>query len=138
MPFDPTNLNPSTRFYWGDSTDEWVDLRIVPENEFRRIRREVGIKSRAEYVPHPQTRQMQRVEYQDIGDEQITALDAAVNDYCISAWNLMTPDGDAIPCTRENKLRFIEGSPVFSRWVAKCMEQLREDSLKVGESEQKN
>lgn len=138
MPFDLNALNSSTRFYWGDTQEEYIDLRVVPEKEFRRMNREMGIKDRVEYVPNPQTGQMHRIEYRERNDEALEQLDAAVNDYCIAGWRLVTPDGDEIPCTRENKLKLIEGSPEFSSWLNKCLKQLRGDQLKAGESEQKN
>lgn len=138
MPFDLDRGNVSTRFYWGETQEEWVDLRIISEKDFRRLSRESGIKDRVEYVPNPNTGQMCRVEYRERDDDKIADLDARVNDLCITDWHLVTPDGSDIPCTSENKAKLLDGYPEFSAWIARCMKQMRGDMAKAGESETKN
>jgi len=132
MPFDLDNLNPSTRFYWtaGDPEElvnkpdaEYVEMRLCPDDMTDEIRKQVGITRKVEY--HRDRGRINRIEYLDSSDGKVRKFAEAVNDFCITGWRLLTRTGDEIPCTTENKIKMLLGSPAFSEWYADKMEELR-------------
>ena len=51
MPFDINGeLNKATRFYWPESEEEWVDLRLSTEEVMNESRKSAGIKTGTKYI----------------------------------------------------------------------------------------
>jgi hypothetical protein len=101
--------------------------------------RQSARKRKAEFVLNPKTRGMERVEYtEDLPPEQLKAERDDAWDYIIKDFdNIFDARGEAIPCTRENKLRLMT-LPVFDRFVARCIQLLSEQGVKTAEDERKN
>ena len=136
--FDLSDLNPPARFYYGKEQKEWVDLRLAADEDLRAIRDGLGIKTRTEYKVNPETRRMDRIEYQDIGEDVALALNRAVNQFCIVGWHLEDNKGNEIPFTPDNVNLMMERSARFSGWVAKRLKKLRDDLEAETEAEIKN
>lgn len=132
MPFDRNNLNPVTRFYLSDEhggqTEEWVELRRPSLKESREFRKK-ATKRRVEY------KGTQRFEVADFNDE---LWDEMFWDATISNWYILQPDGKEIPCTKEDKLLLVYGSPEFLRFLNDCVLKLNADLTNVQEESEKN
>ncbi len=141
MPFDPDLLNPTKRFIWPQSDEmeeEWVELRIVPDEVNRDFFKQIGVKPKKQIVFDPKTRQPQFAKDFDLTDDQTDKFFELVTDYTIVNWHLVTPDGSTIPCTREAKFKFMKQSPQFANWINECLESIRVDLKLVKEEEEKN
>jgi len=141
MPFDPSNLNPTKTFVWPHSTDEqeeWIELRLVPDDMNRAFFKQIGAQPKSKLVFNPKTHQPSELKDYSLTDRQIEEYSELVWDYSICGWFLITPNGEEIPCTMENKIRFMKESPAFAQWVADCLEEMRESVKQVKEIETKN
>lgn len=147
--FDLENLNPSTRFFWPESKtvdpetgaishDEWVDLRLASDDDTRTMRQKIGIKEKIEHIVNPETRVVNRVVGSNVDEIKAKQYADAITDFCIVGWRLISKDGAEIPCTRENKLKLANGSPVFAPWLEKCLNSMREGIKSQMEDEIKN
>ena len=128
MPFDLDNLNPATRFYYDDDEDEWVELRICAGEDLDRIHKQTR-KTKREY------KMGVRYTYEDINHDLEAEL---MNDFTITAWHIVTPDGKEIPCTYENKQLMMKGSVEFASWVTRCLQKLNEKFLIFQDEQEKN
>ncbi len=135
MPWDLGDLNPAVQF---DLGDEWIKLRIASDEDNKKFFNTAGVKETVEYRRDPKTRQMQRLTYFSPSEEQREKFNEEVWDFSIVDWNIFTSDGEKIPCTRENKIKFMRYSPKFATWVAECLEQLSEDLKVYNEEVRKN
>ena len=132
MPFSFDSPNPSHRFYYDDSKEEWIDLRVVPEAKYHEFRKELGIKQK-------RTREFDKsgkpvyVDQIDYDEDKIIKLADKVNDYQIEKWHLVTDVGEEIPCTTENKKFLISESPDFASFFAKCKEKLEDEKEVISE-----
>lgn len=108
---------------------------IVPLIEQQQTKR----KRRAEFVPNPKTRQMERVAFfDDPSPEQAKTEREDIWDYAITGFeNILDADGNPIPCTRENKLKLMS-LPVFDRFIARCLQILSESGVRSAEEQAKN
>jgi hypothetical protein len=108
---------------------------LVPYFEANRSKQ----KRKHEFVLNPQTRQMERVSYYDEPGMEATQKERDdAWDYCITGIeNVFDAQGNAIECTRENKLKLMM-IPPFNRFVARCLELLSEVGVKTKEEERKN
>ena len=131
--FDLKNLNPGAKFYWDESTDEWVVFRVMADADLRRLKNKCA-KERVEYRRVGKG-PVQRFEYLEIDED---AMSEEINDFCIVDWHLLDTDGNEIPCTRENKCLLMDYDPKFSTWAAECLEKIREDEEKKRREEEKN
>ena len=138
MSFDMNNLNPVTRFFWEDGDKEWVDLRLASDSDTEKLRKKAGIKMKTEYRRDARRGQLQRLEYLDADEEKLGKFAELLNDHVISDWCLLTKEGEKIPCTTENKIKLLRGSPKFSEWIADCLEKLRLDTKTQEDKERKN
>jgi hypothetical protein len=147
MAWNLENLNPATRFYYyedGKKTKEWVELRLASDDDNKKFFNTIGVREKIEKIFNPKTRQMERMTYFDTSDEQRDLFNEEVWDFSISDWGLFSTEKDEsnklkpIPCTRENKIKFMRSSPKFANWVAKCLENLREALEAYTEDERKN
>lgn len=137
MPFDLEDLNPTARFYWKDSKDEWVDLRLAADDDTERIRKAAGIKQKTEYR-RDRGRQLHRIEYFDSDEKKVERFAFLLNVFIIKDWCLLTKEGSEIPCTDETKNKMMGGSPSFAEWIADCLEKMREDAKDQEDRELKN
>jgi hypothetical protein len=105
---------------------------IVEEQQQRR-------KKKTEFVLNPQTRSMERVSFfEDPTPEEAKAKrDELIDFMIVDIENFLDGKGDAIPCTKENKVKLMF-IPVFDRFVARCNELLREAGIKSAEEAEKN
>ncbi len=149
MSFDLEDLNPAARFYWPESKvidpdtgavsyDEWVDLRIASDDDVRNFRKKLGIKEIIEHKVNPETRALNRVIGSNFDEKKSVGFADEITDFCIVDWNLIGKNGEAIPCTRANKLKLANGSPVFARWLETSLNSLRERIKEQAEAELKN
>lgn len=144
MPWDIENdkaLNPTTRFFFEtpeEEESEYVDLRIASDQENKEIFKKAGVKFEKKLVYNKQDRQMQYLRDLDVSDEKQDKFNEEVWDFSIVDWNLITPNGDKIPCTRENKTKLMRKSPKFASFVGDCLEELRNSVKGKKESELKN
>jgi len=147
MRFSLSKLNPSTRFYFhenGNKTENWVELRLASDDDNKRFFNSIGVKEKVTNVFNPKTRQMDRQTFFDTNDSQRDQFNEEVWDFSITDWNLLSDENDedgepaTIPCNKENKIKFMRGSPLFATWIANCLENLRESLAGAGEAETKN
>lgn len=136
--FDMSDLNPSKKFYWDETNDEWVSFRLVSDEEMQKIRKGLGLKSKQKYIPNPTTKRMESVIDVDGNDDIMMKFNDAIMCYQIESWNLIQPDKELIPCTDENKLKLFYGSPVFAKWTSKCLAELEKVLKKIEDEEVKN
>jgi len=60
-------------------------------------------------------------------------------DSAIVAWeNFNDPDGNPIPCTKENKIKYINGSSKFLRLVSEALKTIAEAEAEDAKAEAKN
>jgi len=138
MPFDIQNLNPGEWFEYPGETDppERVKIRLPEQSVIKQIDAET-IKKEVEHI-QPRKKNgkidrrqgLQRIEYEVIIDEQ--KREELLIDHIITDWEIKTPDGKDIPCTKENKTKMMFGSVEFNNFVNECLEILS------GEKEQRN
>jgi len=132
MSFNISNLNPPTRFFYTDSdgneTGEWVDMKRPSLKESREFRKK-ATKRRAEY------KGAQRFEVTDFNDD---VWDELFWDATIVDWHIKDDHDNDIPCTKENKLLMVMGSPEFLFWMNKCVAKLNEDFAVIQEESEKN
>jgi len=126
MPFDLDNLNPATRFHYND--DEWVELRICSGEDLTRIHKQTR-KKKKEY------RHGILYRWEDVDEDLEMDL---MNDFAITAWDLVTPSGESIPCTKENKNLMMRNSVEFAGFVTSCLQKLNEKFAGLMEEQEKN
>jgi len=126
MPFDLDNLNPSTRFNYND--EEWVELRICAGEDLDRIHKQTRKKVK-EY------KHGVRYVWEDINDDLEIEL---MNDFAITNWHLVTPTGEDIPCTKEDKNLMMRRSVEFASFVTSCLQKLNEKFSLFQEEQEKN
>jgi hypothetical protein len=141
MPFNLDQLNPTKIFIWPESDEkdeEFVELRLVPDEMNREIFKKIGAKPTKQLVFDPKSRQPQYVKDFDLNDKQQDDFSEMTWDYSIVSWHLVTTNGDEIECTKENKLKFMKNSPKFASWIADCLESMRSDLKVMKEEAEKN
>lgn len=144
MPFDIHNLNPGEWFEYPGETDpsERVKVRLPEQETVKRIDAET-IKKEVEHVqPRKKSgkidrRQgLQRIEYEVVFDEQ--KREELLIDHIITDWEIKTPDGEDIPCTKENKIKMMFGSVEFNNFVNECLEILGGEKEQNDRNSEKN
>ena len=134
MPFDLSNLNKGARFFWDKGEkDEWVELRALPIDELKKIRKQC-VKKGIEYKNNKRG-VINRIEFEETNEDLFNEL---MWDYVITAWRVVDPKGKEIPCTKANKLALMGGSIEFAKWVTESLEKLNEDGATIQEAEAKN
>ncbi len=96
-------------------------------------------KRKFEFVLNPLTRSMERVGYlEDLTPEAAKKERDDRWDYTIVDFKgFEDKDGNEIPCTRENKIRFM-GNAVFDRFVARCLNIIFSAGIKAAGPVEKN
>lgn len=140
MPIDLQNLNIGKRFFWPESGDaeEWVEFRLVPDEVNREFFKQIGIKPSRQVVFDNKSRQAQIVKDFELNDKQQEQFFELTWDYSISKWYFVTPDGDEIPCTKENKMLLMKNEPRFSVWANQCVDSMKDALQDVSKSAEKN
>lgn len=81
-------------------------------------------------------RRGQRFEVEEVNE---ALYDELLWDYCIVDWEgILDAKGKPIPCTRENKVRLLRGSPLFLQLYIDCIGRLDEYRKQALEEEEKN
>lgn len=129
MKFDLENLNPGTFFPFDDGTDGGVTIRFADGNIIREIEKKCT-KKKAEF------RRGQRFEVIEENEQKRSEM---LWDYVIMDWKGVDDiNGESIQCTTKNKILLMQGSPVFSAFVGRCMETLGEEIDNYKEDLEKN
>jgi hypothetical protein len=129
--FDVENLNPGTRFQYGDDEDTWVELRVCTGDDFRKI-----IKATTKKVAEVKVigGRAHRITWDETKEQEQNEM---IWDYCIINWGgFVDKQGDPIPCTFENKKLFMGGSVKFSAFIANKLEVLRKLEGDIGSEEE--
>jgi hypothetical protein len=122
---DFEELNPGATFDFEidkkGKVISWVKIRAYSNEILAEIRREcVSVKT--EYKQAKKFGQLQRIEYTESNDD---AIKEKLWDYVIMDWGgFEDKTKNPVPCTRENKVKFMSKWPAFSAWVDKCLEIL--------------
>lgn len=135
--FDLSNLNPAVQFTWPDNDDEWVEFRSPSKDDYRTILDKLGIKQKVELKVNPFTKRMERIEYLPTTGKD-AEYDAEVNDIRIAGWHLVDPEGNDIPCNRENKNLMMRRCPAFARWADQCFALMEKAEIEEAEALEKN
>ena len=142
MPFDIDNLNPGCWFDSPFGDGERVRFRVPDAAALREIDRQT-LERRVEYIQprkangKPDRRAaLQRIEYDEVIDAGLR--EQLMTDHCIVDWEIKRPDGTPIPCTTENKMRLMQGSIDFGRWMTECLERISEDTEQGARAATKN
>lgn len=131
MQFNLEDLNPGTWFLIDEKNPDQgrICLRLLNGKARKEIDKETVTK---DYKFHPQTHQR----YEDVQvDEGLN--DRMLWDYSIVDWDgIEDNDGQPIPCTADNKIALIHGSPLFMGIMLDCQARLIEAmALKEKETE---
>lgn len=138
--FDFNNLNPTGRYYWEDNgkpTGEWVDFRLLSDKKAEELRKLAGIKQAVEYRRVGKGGP-QRFEFMDTKEEKVLAFLEFQIDYQIGDWHLLNKEKKEVSCTKENKIKLVRESPIFSNWMDECLTQMGKDAIRINEEEEKN
>lgn len=129
MPVNLKDLNPSVRFHYPDDDgEEWIELRTMPMNELRNLRKK-AVTRKAEY------HKGRRYDYEDV-DENL--MFETLWDYQISDWYIFDSDGKEVKCNKENKLLLMDNCREFFDFVTDCMDKIDKDNIERREIEEKN
>ena len=110
--------NEPTKFYFDDSDPKegWLLMRAAPKSLFDDIEKQT-VTERKKF------KRGQYVIDRKVNTEKQNHL---LWDYCIVDWGELNVDGTSLPCTTENKILLMNGSPQFLSFYAVCMEQLED------------
>jgi hypothetical protein len=128
---DMDNLNPAVWF--GDEPGKRIKLRLCPPDKIEELRKRcTTVEKKA--VEHKKSRQMQIVADVTFDENVFSRL---VNCDSIVDWDLTDVNGEAIPCTDENKVKLMGVIP-FIQFVGECLKELTVQAGIKQESEIKN
>ena len=136
---DFEELNPGAKFDFeldkkGKSVS-WVKIRSYSNEILAEIRRDC-VKVDVEYKQAKKFGQLQRIEFTKSDDDKIKER---LWDYVIMEWGgFSDKTGAPIPCTAENKIKFMAKWPAFSAFVDKCLEILTPDVNEAIKESEKN
>jgi len=126
MKFDLNDLNPGT---WFDVEDARICIRICAGKDLDEIHKKTR-RRQTEY------KRNQRYEWEDIDTDKEFKL---VNDFIIMDWeNICDATGVSLDCNSKNKNKLLRESPMFSGFIANCLERLNTDIGSAKEEEEKN
>lgn len=136
---DFDNLNPGAKFDFETDkkgkTVSWVKIRAYSNEVLADIRAEC-VKPNVEYKTAKKFGQLQRIEFTKSDDEKMKRL---LWDYVIMEWGgFVDKSGAEVPCTTENKCKFMLKWPVFSVFIDKCLEILTPDVNEAIKESEKN
>jgi len=127
MKFDLSDLNPGVEFAWEDEAK--ITLRTCNSEKLLEITKQTT-KKKVDF------RQGVRVTWEETDESKQRQL---IWDYCICSWSgIVDKDGNQIECSTANKMKLMNGSVKFARFVTKCLDdlnaQLREEEAKASEN----
>jgi len=110
-----------------------VYLKAITSEEFNAINKKTT-KKKVEYRKVDGT--ASRFEYEEIDYDLRAELfyDAAIIDW----ENFVDASGNEIPCTKENKMLFMNKSVAFSKFIADSIKILTDDTTRENEEAEKN
>lgn len=110
-----------------------VYLKAITSEEFNAINKKTT-KKKVEYRKVDGT--ASRFEYEEIDYDLRAELfyDAAIIDW----ENFVDSKGNEIPCTKENKMLFMNKSVAFSKFIADSIKILTDDTTRENEEAEKN
>lgn len=141
---DFEDLNPGAWFEFGvgkgkkgrgkDAATR-VKIRAYSEAFMDGVRDEC-VDTRVEYKKTSKRGDLQRFEVTDVDDRRFKEM---LWDHVIMDWEGFVDKAKSpIPCTTENKIKFMSGWPKFYQFVDDCLEKLTPDVAKIVEDEAKN
>ena len=118
MLFDLENLNPAVKFFLNedDESEGSVTLRSLTRDEAARILKKHTKKER-------KWRRSQQVIEETVNTDQV---DYDSWDFNIVEWEIRDTKGEAVPCTRENKILLVGQSPWFQNFIFEKLELLNQ------------
>lgn len=118
MQFDLTNLNPGTWFEMEGGGR--VCLRICDGDALRSIRKQT-LKKTTEFKKIDNL--MQRFTVESVDEQRQEEM---IWDYCIVAWEgLFDTESRPLVCDKATKLKLVNGSVFFAKFVGECLDNLR-------------
>lgn len=136
---DFEELNPGAKFDF--ETDEkgktvsWVKIRAY-SNEVLETIREQCVTQEVEYKKATKYGTLQRLEYTKTDDKKLKEM---LWDYTVMDWGgFEDKTKKLIPCTFENKVKFMSKWPGFYSFVDKCLEKLTPDVNEAVKESEKN
>lgn len=97
-----------------------------------------GRKMEHQIVPNPLKGIMERISYPaDMTPEQIDKENGDLWDFAITGLEGFSIGGEAVPCTREGKLKLM-AIPAFDRFIGRCLKDLRAVDAQVQEAQEGN
>ena len=138
MPWDIDGEQEPTRFYFAADKQEWVDLRIVDDDDIQAIRDELGIKPKTVYQPNPAKDNALEMVQEAVNPEKLEAFARRLNSRGIPAWRLIDKNGCEIEHSEENVDLMLRKSRRFANFVKKHLEKLRKDIEAESKEEIKN
>ena len=118
---DLNDLNPGVWFNLDDNDrEEALCLRFLPIEKVREFAKQTTT-TKINFVVNESSRRMEAV---NTYDRDATAYDDMVYDFTIVDWRLKDRQDNAIPCTKENKLKLMHEYVPFHRFYLDCVEKL--------------
>lgn len=125
------DLNPGTAFDMPGGGV--IYLRVCAGDDLKAIRKQT-VEKKKEYKEIKGT--MHRLVYEETKEDLQSEL---IWDFSIINWErLFDAAKNPIPCTKENKIKLMGKSVIFSKFVSDCLEKMRKDLGIVEEEETKN
>lgn len=135
-------LNPGTWFPFqeGKTVEEagGICLRVLNRRKLREIEKQVTTRMAEVVVPKgaPVGTPGQRVEWSEVDSD---LEDELTWDYCIVDWKGLVDENDVlIPCTKENKVRLMQDSLHFLRFVRVKQAELNKQLAEELKAKEKN
>lgn len=136
---DFEELNPGAKFTFEEDKKgkaiSWVKIRAYTNKALEDIRSEC-VKREVEYKKTAKFGGLQRIEFHETDDTKMKRL---LWDYIICDWGgFVDKANNPIPCTAENKEKFMSNWPAFAAFVDKCLETLTPDVNEAIKESEKN
>lgn len=129
------NLDELNDGAWFDFDDAEIKLR-APNNDFLSSVSKECVREKKLYKKKNRVGDLQLMKETETDDDKLKAM---IWDYTIMEWkNIKTQNGEDIPCTKENKVKLMGGSPKFYHFVDSAVDQLSSDQSKEAEDLEKN
>lgn len=111
-----------------------VQIRVIPASVLKDINRKSLKKRKVEYAQVEG--RAERFPVEEYDDEM---RDQLFWDYVIMDWELLLDkNGKEIPKTAEFKLKLMQKSAKFARFVSECLKKLSDDEAEIEEEKTKN
>lgn len=112
----------SVKYHDPEPDAGWFQFRQAGTEILDSIKQKTQGKRQIDFVPHPNTRQMERVISYDQSPEEAKQEREMMWDYVIVSWrDIKDVKGKEIPVTRENKMKLLNIF-AFMRFLNRCLE----------------